>query len=230
MSGDFEGFSPELFGFLAELSVNNERDWFQANKQRYEDHVREPARAFVRAVGPRLQKLSGHFVASDKQVGGSLMRIFRDVRFSKDKSPYKTNVGIQFRHARGKDVHAPGYYLHLDLNECFIGVGMWHPDSPSLKAIRERIVAEPDLWRTVTGDSKLTEHFRHAGDSLSRAPRGFDKDHPLVDDLKRKDHILVCDVDPDDVLGPDAVDFVMDRFARCNDFMRFLAGAIDVEF
>ena len=121
-------FTPETFRFLTELALNNSRTWFEANKARYEALVREPALAFIRGAGPHLRKISRHLVASDRKIGGSLMRVHRDVRFSRDKSPYKTNVGIQFRHEVGKDVHAPGLYVHIAPDECFLGAGVWHPE------------------------------------------------------------------------------------------------------
>ena len=106
-------FGPGLFSFLADLRTNNNRDWFAANKDRYEEQLLEPALAFIDAFAPRLEKISPHFRADARPSGGSLFRIYRDTRFSKDKSPYKTNVGIHFRHERAKNAHAPGYYLHI---------------------------------------------------------------------------------------------------------------------
>ena len=98
---EFAGFTSDLIGFLEDLRFHNEREWFKANSDRYERHVREPALDFIAAMAPRLEKISPHLTAVPKKVGGSLMRIHRDVRFSKDKTPYKTNLGIQFRHSAG---------------------------------------------------------------------------------------------------------------------------------
>ena len=126
-------FKTSTIKFLRELEKNNNRDWFEANKHRYESDVREPALAYIEAMAPRLAKISPHFIASPKKVGGSLMRVYRDVRFSKDKTPYKTNIGIQFRHSAGKDVHAPGFYMHIEPSQVFIAAGIWRPDSEMLK-------------------------------------------------------------------------------------------------
>ena len=101
-------FGPELFSFLEDLAANNDREWFAANKRRYEEHLLEPALAFIEDFAPRLEQISPHFRADPRPNGGSLFRIYRDTRFSKDKTPYKTNVGIHFRHERAKDAHAPG--------------------------------------------------------------------------------------------------------------------------
>ncbi len=143
-------FDPELFSFLADLRAHNDRDWFAANRQRYEEHLLEPALAFIDAFAPRLEKISPHFRADARPSGGSLFRIHSDTRFSKDKSPYKTNVGIHFRHELAKDAHAPGYYLHIGPAEVFAGGGIWHPDTRSATRIREAIVAEPERWGRVT--------------------------------------------------------------------------------
>src|ERR671922_2157062 len=136
-STEAASFGPELFTFLAELREHNDREWFAANKERYEAHVLEPALAFIEDFGYRLQSISPHFRADPRRTGGSLFRIYRDTRFSKDKAPYKTNVGVHFRHERAKDAHAPGYYLHIGPGEVFAGGGMWHPDSSTATRIRE---------------------------------------------------------------------------------------------
>ena len=111
MSTDRE-FGPELFAFLRELKANNDREWFNANKDRYENDLLEPALAFIEDFGLRLPQLSPHLVADARRQGGSLFRIYRDTRFARDKSPYKTQAGIYFRHERSKDAHSPGLYLH----------------------------------------------------------------------------------------------------------------------
>ena len=117
-------FSKETFSFLKALSENNNREWFSVNRQEYENLIRTPSLAFISDMGRDLPSISPHFIANIRKVGGSLMRIHRDTRFSKDKTPYKVNIGIQFRHKAGKDIHAPGYYVHIAPDGCFIGVGM----------------------------------------------------------------------------------------------------------
>jgi uncharacterized protein (TIGR02453 family) len=224
----FPGFPQDLFQFLAELGLNNEREWFEPQKQRYERSVLEPALAFIRAMAPQLPRISKAFVAIDKRVGGSLMRVHRDVRFSKDKSPYKTNVGIQFRHATGKDVHAPGIYLHLEPGECFVGMGLWHPEPEPLAKIRARITREPDVWQRVRDDEGFRAVFALHGESLARPPRGVDPAHPHVEDLKRKDFIAVGPLPLAALTGPSAVDEVVRRLVAGRDFLRFLCEAVGV--
>ncbi len=158
------------------------------------------------------------------------MRIHRDTRFSKDKTPYKTNIGIQFRHEQGKDVHAPGLYVHIALDGCFLGMGMWHPDSDSLKAIRAKIDAEPERWADTLAREKLSEHWRQGGESLKRAPKGYDPDHPMIEQLNLKDHILVSDLTKKEATGPDLVRLATERFRAAIEHTRFLCEAIGVPF
>lgn len=182
-------FSPATFSFLGDLEANNNREWFQDNKNRYESDVRGPALAFITDFGPRLEKVSKHFVADPRKAGGSLFRIHRDTRFSRDKKPYKTHIGIQFRHELGKDVHAPGFYLGFDTTAIHAGTGTWHPDSETLTKYRQSIVDHPAAWKRARDNKKFQARFELTGDSLKRNPRGFDADHPLIEDLKRKDFV-----------------------------------------
>lgn len=223
-------FGPGLVRFLRALSRNNERAWFEKNRVRYEDEVREPALAFIRAMARHVDAVSPHLTAKDRKVGGSLMRIHRDVRFSKDKRPYKTNLGIQFRHEAGKDVHAPGLYFHVEPGTVFLGAGMWHPDAPALRGVRNAIVDDPRSWKRVRDGKKFRDAWSLEGDSLKRAPRGYPADHAMIEDLLRKDHIAVCRLDDDTVTRPDLVDFVGNRFRAAKGYMQFLAEAIDLAF
>jgi len=227
---EFQRFDPAIFQFLEELVDNNNRPWFQANKSRYESDVLQPAMAFIRAFAPRLKRISEFFVASDRRIGGSLMRVYRDTRFWKDAAPYKTNVGIQFRHEMGRDVHAPGFYVHIAPGECFLAAGVWRPDSASLGRIRQAIVQQPDHWRRASRDKKFRERFAPDGGSLKRPPQGFPPDHPCIEDLKRIDFIGVADLTERDVLAKDFLEQVGTSFAACRLFMRFLCDALQVPF
>jgi len=225
-----EFFSEATFDFLRRLGENNNRDWFNAHKSEYEAAVREPARAFVRAMGPELAKIAPQFVADDKKMGGSLMRIYRDVRFSKNKQPYKTNIGIQLRHNQGKDVHAPGFYLHIEAHEVFVGAGIWHPDGETLKKIRTYIDAHPTRWQTALATKDFADWFHLAGDSLKRPPRGFDGEHPLIDELKRKDFIGIAPLAPELMLEADLPDLVGGYFEVAVPLMQQLCRAIGVPY
>jgi len=225
-----ELFTDSTFGFLRELAANNNRDWFNENKARYESEVREPSLAFIRAMAPELKRFAPHFVAVDKKVGGSLMRIHRDVRFSKNKQPYKTNIGIQFRHELGKDVHAPGFYLHIEADEVFVGAGIWHPDSDTLKKIRTYIDAHPTRWVDGRADEGFIKTYQLAGDSLSRAPKGYDPEHPMIEDLKRKDFIGIAPLLPELVSEGDVVGLVSEYFESATPFMQQLCRAVGVSY
>ena len=226
----FHGFEKPLLRFLKELDKHNDRDWFHENKARYEGYVREPALAFIRAFRAELGKISPYFVASDRRVGGSLMRVYRDTRFGKDKTPYKTNVGIHFRHELCGDVHAPGFYVHIEPRGCFLGAGIWHPDPKSLKKIRAAIDEKPKLWTKARDDKKFRATFELAGDSLKTAPRDYAKDHPMIEDLRRKDFIAVRNLTEADVIKPCFLQAVGNAFRSSSPFVRFLCDAIGVPF
>jgi len=223
-------FRPALFRFLEELAANNDRAWFEANKERYEDCVRGPALEFIAACAPLLERISPHVVADPRKQGGSLFRIHRDVRFARDKSPYKTYTGIQFRHAQGRDAHAPGFYLHLEPRQIFLGMGIWRPDAPTARRVREAILADPAGWKRATRSKPFAQAFDLAGDALKRPPAGVAPDHPFVEDLKRKDFIATRHLAPGEVTAPD---FERDFAGLCKrgaPFMRFLCGAVGVPF
>jgi uncharacterized protein (TIGR02453 family) len=223
-------FEPSLLHFLQELKTHNNREWFARNKDRYEALVREPALDFVAAMAPYLDRIAPQFEAVAKKLGGSLMRVHRDVRFGRDKLPFKTNVGIQFRHTQGKDVHAPGYYLHIEPGEHFIGVGLWHPEPGALAAIRDAIVERAGAWKVARDAAPFKRDFQLAGDSLTRAPRGYDPVHPLAEDLKRKDFIAMCPIDDAELLREDFVARTAKRFDAANPLMKFLCRAVGVPF
>ena len=227
---DFPGYTGDLLSFLGELTLNNDRAWWKANLQRYEDSVRTPSLQLIQAMEPRLADISPHFLAIARKSGGSMMRPFRDTRFSKDKTPYKTNVGIQFRHRSGKDVHAPGFYFHVAPDEIFVGIGMWHPDGGALASIRASIDESPAAWLAARDETGFTATYELAGASLKRAPRGYPIDHPRIADLKRKDFIAVANLDADFVLDPALPDRLAQLFERAAPFQSWLCSAIGQPF
>jgi uncharacterized protein (TIGR02453 family) len=226
----FDGFRRSLIDFLEQLANHNERPWFDANRDRYEREVLVPCMEFIRAFQPRLKRISPFFVASDRRVGGSLMRVYRDTRFAKDKTPYKTNVGIQFRHEHGRDVHAPGFYVHIAPEECFLALGLWRPDRETLAAVRQHLLQWPDKWRRACRKKESCDQFELEGESLKRPPRGFPADHPLLADLMRTDYIAVANLKEKDILARDFADRVAGGFAASRPFMRFLCDALKMPF
>ncbi len=223
-------FSPQLFGFLRELAANNDRTWFKEHQDRYDGQVREPALRFIDDFTKPLHRISPHFEADSRTVGGSLMRVHRDIRFSKDKTPYKTNVGIQFRHEQAGDVHAPAFYLHLAPRESFVGAGMWRPHTQAAYAIRHHIDGEPTAWKRATRSKRFSERFTFGGDSLVRPPKGFDATHPLLEDLKRKDFIASTPLTQRQVTAPDFLKDFTDLCRRATPLVRFLCEAQSLPF
>lgn len=230
MASRYARFYPETIRFLEQLATNNNRDWFNQHKSRYEEDVLDVALRFIQSMQDPLAGIAPHFVASPTRVGGSLMRVYRDTRFSKNKTPYKTNIGIQFRHEQAKDVHAPGYYVHIAPEQVFVGVGMWRPDSEPLRRIRQRIATRPAEWRRAKDERAFKRQFELGGESLLRPPRGFDKDHECIDDIRRKSFIAVRELTVEDCLKPQFQRTVESSFRTAEPFMRFLCKAVGVRF
>ncbi len=226
----FVGFGRPTMTFLQQLAANNERAWFAEHKAIYDANVLNPALDFIAAMGPHLEKISDHFLALPQKQGGSLMRPYKDTRFAKDKTPYKSNVGIQFRHELAKDVHAPGFYVHIEPGECFMGAGMWRPEPDALAKIRQRILDAPDEWKKVCADKGFKATWTLGGSSLARPPRGIAADHPFVADLKRKDFIAGFDIPDAEVASPDFVERAAARFQQAAPLMRFLCRALELQY
>lgn len=222
--------SPHLFEFLDDLSRHNEREWFQENKQRYEDEVREPALEFIeQLIGP-LTRSAPMLNVVAKRSGGSLMRIHRDTRFSKDKTPYKTNVGISLRHQADGDIHAPGVYIHLATDECFVGAGCWRPQRDTLAAIRRAIDVDASGWKKARDQKTFRKSYDLAGESLKTSPRDYPKDHPMIEDLRRIDFIGVAPISREQLIAGDGVKQVVQLIRNAKPFMAFLCNAIEVPY
>jgi uncharacterized protein (TIGR02453 family) len=230
MMSRYAKFERDTLKFLDQLDANNNREWFRANKARYEEHVLDVALRFIQSMQDPLREIAPHFIAQPTRVGGSLMRVYRDTRFGGSKLPYKTNIGIQFRHEQAKDVHAPGYYVHIDPNEVFIGVGMWRPEPEALHAIRSRIAVNSAAWKRTVGDKTFSRHFELGGEALTRPPRGFDKNHDCIGDIKRKSFLGTRELPRDDCLRPQFQRKVETSFRAAEPLMRFLCKAVGVPF
>lgn len=223
-------FTRKTTKFLKELSSNNNREWFGSHKDEYEALVRDPALEYIEQMAVPLAKISPYFVASAKKSGGSLMRVYRDTRFSKDKTPYKTNIGIQFRHTRGKDVHAPGFYLHIENGSGFIGAGIWKPESSTLGAVRSMIDENQSEWDRLCKKLLKNKEFSFGGDSLVRPPKGFSAEHPLLQDLKRKDFIVIRDLKLKEIYQKDIVKHTYGLFKQAAPLVQFICEADDLDF
>lgn len=219
-------FTGDLFRFLEELRRHNERDWFQRNRERYETAVRGPFISFIGDLGAPLKKINPHMIADPRPVGGSMMRIYRDIRFSRDKTPYKTSVAAHFWDVRGKDGATPAYYLRLEPGRSMVGAGIWRPQAEALKKIRDTILADSKRWRRVTSAAEFRSSCGMAGESLKRPPAGYDPKHPLIEDIKRKDFATSSPLDDREVCGPDFMKCVLDAFRASAPFIAFLSDAI----
>lgn len=225
-------FGRAVFEFLKELDANNNKPWWEDNKQRYIEVIREPALDFIVDFGERLREISPHFTADTRVNGGSLMRPYRDMRFS-NGVPYKTNVGIHFRHQLGKDVHAPGFYVHLEPGQNFAGVGLWHPETAVARAIRQAINDDPEGWGDAAHSRSFTDTWNiggHDDDRLKRVPKEFEPDHPYPDDLRLRSFSAGARLTQKTVTSIGFGDDLMKSFKRASPYTRFICEAIGVPF
>ncbi|XZE19307.1 DUF2461 domain-containing protein [Pirellulaceae bacterium SH449] len=223
---EFNGFPKSTLTFLASLAKNNRRDWFAEHKQEYEESILQPSLAFISAIRAPLAKVAPKLSAIPSKSGGSLMRIYKDTRFSKDKTPYKTNIGIQFRHQAGKDVHAPGVYVHIACDEMFCGVGLWRPDGPVLQQIREFVDGNPEDWNEGFHNKKYKRTFTPYEDSLKTMPRGFPSDHPNAADLKLKSFLGMVPLHQKEIQSADLVERIVELTKIARPMMKTLCDAV----
>jgi uncharacterized protein (TIGR02453 family) len=221
----FTGFRPEAIQFLADLAANNDRAWFQPRKAEYESLLKRPLEALCIALAARFEA-RGIPLAADP--ARSPFRIYRDVRFSKDKSPYKTHVAASFGWAEGGTMtHQegdPGGYFHLGPGEAFVGGGMWHPPTAKLAAFRQAVLNDTASVRSVLDQPAFARTFGAiSGDALKRVPTGYPADHPEADLLKLKDMTFGHRLADDDVMSPRLPDVLADSFEIAVPVMRFLA-------
>jgi uncharacterized protein (TIGR02453 family) len=217
-------FRPNLFNFLRDLKRNNERAWFQANKVRYIADVQQPMLRFIADFATPLAKISRHYETDPRPIGGSMFRIYRDTRFARDKSPYKTHASAHFRHKQtSTNVHAPGFYFHLEPGGCFIGGGLWLPEPPLLKKVRDAIADDANGWRKIRRAVGEIE-----GEGLTRPPQGYDPAHPFIEDLKRKSFFASVSFADDEVTGADFLDLCAEACRSVKPLMKFLTEAVDL--
>lgn len=224
-------FSTASFDFLRQLAANNDRTWFEPRKAEFQRLCRDPALRLIEALEAPLRALSPHFVASAKPIGGSLFRLHRDTRFSKDKSPYKPWLGIRLKHAAERErFEAPLFYVHLGPDACFAGGGLWHPAPTTLAKVRTFIAANPQTLTDVLAAPAFQRDFRRGGESVTRAPRGFDPAHPLIEEIKRKDFVAMGAIGEAQACSDALVDLIVEHFRGCAGLVDYLCAALDVEF
>ncbi len=209
--------SKSTFAFLKDIRENNNRDWFTENKPRYVD-----AQTEIKAFGSNLGEL---LAEHDHIEGPKVFRIYRDVRFSKDKTPYKTNIGVSF--ARATDALRGGMYVNIEPGNTFVGGGFWNPNGPDLKRIRNEFAVNAGEFRRILADDKFVEYFGIIkGESLKTAPRGFAKDHPDVDLLRMKQFLIGRDFSDKDALSKDFASEVNKTFKAMRPFFDFMSDVL----
>jgi len=225
-------FTPASFRFLRGLAKHNDREWFAAHKAEFEEHLRQPYLRLIADLAEPLRKISPHYVADPRPVGGSLFRIYRDTRFSANKLPYKPWAGARFFHERSRELmgEAPVFYLHVQPGENFVGGGLWHPQPPNVQRVRDYMLNNPASWKAATRSAAFKRQFELGGSALTRPPRGYDPQHELIADLKRKDFVGTAYLDDDAMLSPKLPKILMQHFARVAPLVDWLCGALDLEF
>ena len=226
-------FSDALFKFLRGLKRNNNRAWFEKHRPEYETNVREPMLRFLTDLRPRFEKIAPDFVCDPRPVGGSMFRIHRDMRFlDPGEGPYKTQLSAQFQHHHrlhlGKDVHAPGFYLHLEPGSCFFGGGLWRPPTNIRNKVHLAIAQNPAAWLGIKKEKAFAGTFTLEGDMLKKPSPVWRDSLPaaLMDDFRRKDFIFTADISPDLVTSPDFMKHLLTLTRRATKFMKFLANAV----
>ena len=219
-------FTPGLFEFFRELTAHNDRAWFAAHKARYTALVEGPMLRFISDLDERLPRISPGFLADARRTGGSMFRIYRDTRFSKDKTPFKTATGAHFRHRSAeKGQSAPGFYLHLEPGGSVGGGGIYQPEPTALKRIRDRMVNEPAAWSRV-----LAKRIVIQGDALKRPPRGYDPNHRFADALKRKDLYTLQSFSEADVCSQRFMDTYVAACSKAAPLVEFLSRALGLRW
>jgi uncharacterized protein (TIGR02453 family) len=227
----FSGFRREAIQFLADLAANNERAWFQPRKAEYEALLKRPLEALVVALAERFAARGVPLTADPARAP---FRIYRDTRFSKDKSPYKTNIGASFPWSgdtpdaaggENPDRHGVGGYFHLSPGEIYVGGGMWHPEPARLAAFRAAVIADPAAVHRAIDEPGFAAAFGSVGgDELKRVPPGFPADHPDAALLRLKDVTFGRRLADEDALSPRLPDVIADSFAAALPVLRFLSA------
>ncbi len=227
----FTGIPHSFFRFMTDLKKNNNREWFNENKERYKEHIVDPMLKFMLAIQPKIKKISPHIIVKPKSHNGSLFRIYRDTRFAKDKTPYKEHVACHFRHELGRNAHAPGFYVHFSPDEVVFGGGIWMPDSPTLSKLRDSIVDNANSWKSLKNRKAFKELTNGMeGDSLIRPPRGFSADHQHIEDLKRKSFFAMHHSTVKIAKSSDLIGEVEKAFKAVSPLMDFIAFSLDLRY
>jgi len=209
-----------VFSFFKKLEKNNNRDWFNENKPEFKD-IEKYTKLFYNEL---MEKMRAH----DDIEGMKMFRIYRDVRFSKNKAPYKTHFGGSFKRATSR--LRGGYYLHIQPGESFIATGFWQPNKEDLFRIRKEFETDDEEIRTILANKKFKSVWGgFVGDELKTAPKGFDKEHPAIDIIKRKQFIFTKQFSDNEVLAIDFVDKVNDAFKAIRPYFDYMSDVLTTD-
>ena len=220
----FPGFPPEALRFLRQLKRNNNRDWFLQNKTVYETKVKAPMIDLLSKLQPEIRKFAPEISYDPVK---SIFRIYRDIRFSSDKSPYKTNIAASLSPSDRRGQHFAGLYLHLDPDEFMVAGGLYHPEKDALMAVRQHVASEYTKLRSIIQSQLFKKFFgKMEGDQLSRVPRGFSANHPAGDLLRHKDFLAYSGFEAKFAESPDLQKAILERFHAMMPLLRFLNNAL----
>jgi uncharacterized protein (TIGR02453 family) len=220
MSTTFAGFPEEMVTFFRGLKRNNRREWFQPRKHLFEEHVKQPMVQLVEALNGELAKFAPEYVTEPRD---AIFRIYRDTRFSPDKTPYKTHIAASFARHGGERLCAGGFYFSISNDQVDIAGGIYHPSPDIMLLIRKHIAENHEELRRILADNKLQRHLGELhGDELTRAPKGFDPSHPAIDLIKKKDWVLTATLEPALARTPRLHREIADRFRMMMPLINFL--------
>lgn len=216
----FSGMPADALTFLRSLKKNNNREWFEKNKERFEHSVKEPFQSFLSDAAEKLSAFDKDITIDPKR---NIYRIYRDIRFSKDKTPYKTWIAASFTFKDGSRKTSAGYYVHIAADEIIIGGGLWAPLPEQLKNIRDAISTHPNELRKILGQKDFKKLFGEIeGESLKTIPQGFEKDHPAADLIKMKQFLCSITREPEVSSSPKFLKIAVDAFKVMTPFIRYL--------
>ena len=214
------GINPQVFSFFTALAKNNNREWFEANKPKFKTLENE-VKVFTKEVERALQ-------LHDKIQKAKMFRIYRDVRFSKNKTPYKTHFGIAFH--REKPAFRGGYYIHLEPGNSFLGVGFWGPSPEDLFRIRKELELDAEELRKIMAQSDFKKYWGElSGDEVKTAPKGFDKAHSNIDLIKKKQYVFLKNFTDHQVFSDDFVDLIDEHFQHIRPYFDYMSNVLTTD-
>jgi uncharacterized protein (TIGR02453 family) len=223
----FAGFPPEGIEFFRKLMRNNRREWFQPRKETFETQLRQPMLELVQSLNSELKRFAPEYVTEPEK---AVYRIYRDTRFSKDKTPYKDHIAASFSRRGGTSHGTGGYYCAVSHKEVAVGGGVYMPEPETLSAIRHHIAQHHEELRKILGAKAVRTLLGDLqGEQLTRVPKGFSPEHPAADLLRFKRFILYVELPPELATSRDLQAEIVKRFKALTPFLKFLTAAVSVQ-